>query len=62
MGNLYGNKNKYEIPSTTSSQYSNSISQQLYKLRKINNHLKNAFNGNDVEWSDEGKNCIGLIF
>lgn len=39
---------------SSSSKYTNLISQQLYKLRAVNNHLRNAFNGMDVEWSDQG--------
>lgn len=47
-------KNLDVVQQTTSSRYSNLISQQLYKLRAVNTHLRNAFNGMDVEWSDQG--------
>lgn len=47
-------KNLDVVHQTASSRYSNLISQQLYKLRAVNTHLRNAFNGMDVEWSDQG--------
>lgn len=50
------NNNNLDGSQTTSTRFSNLISQQLYKLRAVNNHLRNAFNGMDVEWSDQGKN------
>ncbi|XP_063696624.1 glypican-4 isoform X2 [Culicoides brevitarsis] len=42
-----------DVHQSTSLKYINLISTQLYKLRAVNTHLRNAFNGMDVEWSDQ---------
>lgn len=31
------------------------VAQQVHTLKTTINHLKNAYNGNDIEWSDTGK-------
>ena len=31
------------------------VAQQLFTLKTTINHLKNAYNGNDVEWPDNGE-------
>lgn len=33
------------------------VAQQLFTLKTTINHLKNAYNGNDVEWPDNGE-CV----
>lgn len=36
---------------------SQNVAQQLFALKTTINHLKNAYNGNDVEWADNGE-CL----
>ena len=46
-----------EFPSAANAnaRQSNLIAQQLFTLRTTINHLRNAYNGMDVEWTDHGK-------
>uniref|UniRef100_A0A336KHF0 CSON010509 protein n=1 Tax=Culicoides sonorensis TaxID=179676 RepID=A0A336KHF0_CULSO len=53
------NKNTQVEQQVANSRYSSVISHQLYKLRNVNNQLKNAFNGMDVAWSDQDESGSG---
>jgi hypothetical protein len=44
-----------EFTSTLTNRQSTIISQQLFTLRTAISHLRNAYNGMDVEWTDQGK-------
>lgn len=45
-----------EFPTSLAASRKNSIvAGQLYALRNAVSHLKNAYNGLDVEWNDVGK-------
>lgn len=43
---------------SAATKQSSVVSNQLYTLRNVVAQLRNAFNGHDVEWSDNGK-CHG---
>lgn len=46
-----------EFPSSNNgnAKQSHLVAQQLFTMKTTISHLKNAYNGNDVEWSDSGK-------
>lgn len=39
----------------TTTRQSSAVATQLYYLKIAINHLRNAYNGLDVDWSDQGK-------
>lgn len=38
------------------------MSSQLFHLKNAINHLRNAYNGQDVEWSEQGEFLISSQF
>lgn len=46
-----------ETPTNGNMRQSQIVAQQLFTLKTTINHLKNAYNGNDVEWPDNGEFC-----
>lgn len=63
---IYSSSHRY-IPSSKGTEtptnngnvrQSQIVAQQLFTLKTTINHLKNAYNGNDVEWPDNGKCTI----
>jgi hypothetical protein len=44
-----------ETPTNGNVRQSQIVAQQLFTLKTTINHLKNAYNGNDVEWPDNGE-------
>lgn len=50
-----------DVPSSANARQNQIVAQQVHTLKTTINHLKNAYNGNDIEWSESGKlNCIIL--
>jgi hypothetical protein len=47
-----------EFTTTLTTRQSTIVSQQLFTLRTVISHLRNAYNGMDVEWTDQGKNLF----
>lgn len=46
-------------PTNGNVRQSQIVAQQLFTLKTTINHLKNAYNGNDVEWPDNGEfQCV----
>ena len=41
-------------PSNANARQNQIVAQQVHILKTTINHLKNAYNGNDIEWSDSG--------
>lgn len=44
-----------DVPSNSNTRHNQFVAQQVHTLKTTINHLKNAYNGNDIEWSDTGK-------
>lgn len=44
-----------EVPTNANARQNQIVAQQVHILKTTINHLKNAYNGNDIEWSDTGK-------
>jgi glypican 4 len=44
-----------DVPSNANARQNQVVAQQVHILKTTINHLKNAYNGNDIEWSDTGK-------
>lgn len=48
--------------SSTTIRQKGIVADQLFVLKTAVNHLRNAYNGLDVEWSDQGKIIFFLLF
>ena len=44
-----------DVPINGTQRQNQFVAQQVHTLKTTINHLKNAYNGNDIEWSDTGK-------
>lgn len=47
-----------EFPQQSSSRRPNAVENQLFTLRSSIEQLRKAYNGHDVEWSDNGESFI----
>lgn len=47
-----------DVPSNANVRQNQIVAQQIHSLKTTINHLKNAYNGNDIEWSDTGKDAL----
>ena len=47
-------RNSDTLSASSNSRQNSIVASQLYALRTAVNHLRSAYQGNDVEWTDQG--------